>query len=390
MKVAYICADPGIPVFGQKGASIHIQEVLRVLLRHGVEITLFAQRLGGEPPAAFRSLTIIELPALVGGVDEVARADAALDANAALLTRFIEAGPFDVVYERYSLWSHAVIGYARQSGIPTVLEVNAPLPQEQRRYRRLVRAREAFGVIESLVSDADTIIAVSRGVKGWLETFSGAQGKVRVVENGVDPARFSQRSPAADGPLTLGFVGTLKPWHGLETLVEAFILLREKGYPVTLSIVGDGPQAAVLRARLSQCGAAGSARFHGAVAPEQVPALLASMDIGIAPYPQLDNFYFSPLKIYEYMAAGLPVITSRVGHLAELVSDGETGLLVAPQDPVALAQAVMTLADDPLLRQRLGLAGQARAQQHHSWEQVVKRIWLAAGLRLPEGAKHGG
>lgn len=388
MKVAYVCADPGIPVFGQKGASIHIQEVLRVLLQQGAEITLFAQRLGGEVPHAFRTLKIVTLPALPG-TDEETRAHAALNANTVLAEQLAAAGPFDVVYERYSLWSHAAITYAHSLGIPGVLEVNAPLPEEQRQYRKLVLEQEAFTVLDTLLNHADTVIAVSDGVRNWLETFAPAQGKVHVVENGVDPTRFAPRTcDSKREVLTLGFVGTLKPWHGLHTLVDGFILLRHKGYNVTLSIIGDGPQAAVLQQRLAQSGVTG-AQFYGAVAPEQVPKLLSDVDVAVAPYPQLENFYFSPLKIYEYMAAGLPVITTRVGHLAELVKDGETGLLVAPEDPVALAQAVIALINNPALRQRMGNAGRLEAEQHHSWTQAVNRIWQLAGLQLPAGACNG-
>lgn len=385
MKVAYICADPGIPVFGQKGASIHIQEVLRVLLRQGCEVTLFTQRRGGDVPAEFGALKIIELPALPAGNEE-ARARAALNANADLAQHLAAAGPFDVVYERYSLWSHAAISYAHAVGIPSVLEVNAPLPQEQRQYRKLVLEQEAFTVLDTLLKHVNTVIAVSGGVRDWLETFSGAQGKVHVVENGVDPARFAAREPRPEqGTLALGFVGTLKPWHGLNTLVDAFILLRQQRYNVTLSIIGDGPEAQPLQRRLTESGVTG-AQFHGAVTPDKVPALLRDVDIAVAPYPQLENFYFSPLKIYEYMAASLPVITTHVGHLAELVTDGETGLLVAPEDPQALAQAVVRLLNDPALRQRMGNAGRSRVEQRHSWSQAVKRIWQLAGLTLPSGA----
>lgn len=388
MKIAYVCADPGIPVFGQKGASIHIQEVLRVLLRHGVQVTLFAQRLGGDVPQAFSKLEIVELPALPG-TDEETRARAALNANAVLAKHLDAAGPFDVVYERYSLWSHAALTHARKAGIPGILEVNAPLPLEQRQYRKLVLENEAFSVLEHLLEDATTVIAVSGGVRDWLETFAPAQGKVHVVENGVDPARFSPREhDRRQGALTLGFVGTLKPWHGLHTLIDAFILLRQQSYNVTLSIIGDGPQAEPLQLRLAQSGVTGAV-FHGAVTPSQVPSLLSGVDIAVAPYPRLENFYFSPLKIYEYMAAGLPVITTRVGHLDTLVSDGETGLVVTPEKPAALAQAVVTLIDNPALRQRLGSAGRRQVEQQHSWTQAVKQIWQLAGLTLPSGARDG-
>ncbi len=385
MKVAWICADSGIPVFGQKGASIHIQEVLRVLLRHGAEVVLFTCRSGGESPDEFRGVKVVSLPPMPDSVDEETRARAALENNEALVRLMEAEGPFDVVYERYSLWSYAGIVWAKQTGIPTILEVNAPLPEEQRRYRQLVLETEAFQVLDQLLIHADILVAVSDGVKHWLNTFAPSRGKVHVVANGVDPARFRAHHTRSGRGLTLGFVGTLKPWHGLHILIDAFILLRHENYDVTLSVIGHGPESIPMREKLAQAGLLAFADFHGAVAPSQVPALLEQVDIGIAPYPQFDNFYFSPLKIYEYMAAGLPVITSRTGHLAELVKDRLTGLLVEPESPQALADAVIELYNDPALRKRLGQAGRQRAEKYHSWERVVRHIWQLAGIELAAG-----
>jgi len=106
MRVAYICADLGVPIFGTKGCSVHAQEVLRALRACGAEIELFAARLDGDPPPDLRSLRVHELPSLAGS-DLAARERAALGANRSLVAALEGAGPFDVVYERYSLWSFA-------------------------------------------------------------------------------------------------------------------------------------------------------------------------------------------------------------------------------------------------------------------------------------------
>ncbi|QHM71995.1 glycosyltransferase family 4 protein [Mixta intestinalis] len=381
MNVAYICADPGIPVFGNKGASIHIQEVLRALLKKNAHITLIAQRLGGAVPEEFQRIRVLTLPALPSTADAEARAYAALKANTQIVALLKKTAPFDLVYERYSLWSHGGISYAHEANCKSVLEVNAPLIEEQRTWRVLPCEKEAQEVLQRLLQQAATIVAVSPGVKRWLDDFAPfCASRTHVVANGVNPQRFSEAVRQPNHLPVIGFLGTLKPWHGLQTLIDAFALLHQRGRRVQLSVVGDGPEYPAIQQRLTQFGLLDYARFSGAVSPAAVPALLAAMDIGVAPYPQLEGFYFSPLKIYEYMAAGLPVITTRTGHLAEIVSEGQTGLLVDPDNPVALCAALERLLDDRALCLRLGAAAKRQATEEHSWDRVVTRILQLAEL----------
>jgi glycosyltransferase involved in cell wall biosynthesis len=126
-----------------------------------------------------------------------------------------------------------------------------------------------------------------------------------------------------------------------------------------------------------------AACFTGAVPPGEVPGLLASMDAAVAPYPDLTPFYFSPLKVFEYMAASLPVVASRVGQLSSLIEDESNGLLCPPEDPAALAASLDRLCQDPPLRARLGQTARAAVLAHHTWDAVAQRSLSLAGLRLP-------
>ena len=117
MRMAYVCADPGVPVFGTKGCSVHVRETIRALRRLGAEVTLYAARLGGEAPEDLRDVPVRRLPSLPKG-DAVLREQAALSTNRVLVPLLERDGPFDAVYERYSLWSHAALTHARISGIP--------------------------------------------------------------------------------------------------------------------------------------------------------------------------------------------------------------------------------------------------------------------------------
>jgi glycosyltransferase involved in cell wall biosynthesis len=125
-----------------------------------------------------------------------------------------------------------------------------------------------------------------------------------------------------------------------------------------------------------QLGAAVS--FTGAVAPEKIPDYLKQMNIAVAPYPALDSFYFSPLKILEYMAAGVPVVASRVGQIPDLIEHGVTGLLCPPGEADELTVLLSDLFQQPVFAKRLAKAARQKVEREHSWDVVVgKTLELA-------------
>lgn len=383
LRIAYICTDPGIPVFGSKGCSVHVQEGLRALRRQGAEVTLFAQRLGDTPPADLAPISVHKLPRLSKASTWHREVDA-LIANNVLQTCLDSEGPFDMIYERYALWSYAGMRFAHETGIPGVLEVNAPLIEEQRTHRTLIHEKEANNIARQVFSDASVLVAVSDNVARYIRTFEGTADRIQVIPNGVDADRFSPEQPATypgpRGSFTVGFVGSLKPWHGLEGLVEAFSILKKYAPEARLLIVGDGPERNPTEQKLASLNLLDATHFTGAVHPEDVPGLVASMDVGVAPYPMLENCYFSPLKAFEYMAAGLPVVASRIGQLDNLIDHGHTGILYPPEDIGALAAALIRLSDDERLRSRLGTAARTAILNGYTWDAVGARILSHAGL----------
>lgn len=384
MRLAYVCADAGVPVFGSKGCSVHVQEVLRAFAARGIDVELFAARDGGQAPPDLACVPLHRLPRAPSGDDPDARERHGLALDEELLRELDLRGPFDAVYERYSLWSVAGMEYARAAGIPGVLEVNAPLVEEQAAYRGLVRRAAAERVRDRAFTLAAAIVAVSRAVADHVFDCAGPRPLVEVVENGVDPDRFTPWVPPdspAPGTFTVGFVGTLKPWHGLSTLVEAFGRLASDGAPCRLLVVGDGPEGQQLHRQMADRGWSRALLHTGLVDPARVPALLTSLDVAVAPYPRVPGFYFSPLKVVEYMAAGRAIVATRVGDLPRLVRHEQNGLLCSPDDPAALAQCLRRLRDDPLARLRLGRAARRGAVARHSWAAAADRI-----LRIVDAA----
>lgn len=376
MRVAYVCADPGVPAFGTKGASVHIQEMVRAWRAKGAQVRLYLVQVGDDVPADLADVPVTHVPVAKSADGGTAARERAQREAAAALAEAVLVDGVDVVHERYSLFSTALATITESSSAVGLLEVNAPLIEEQATHRELVDVEGADRALQTQAGAADRVLAVSEPVSAWVRG-RVPSARVVVTPNGVDPQRVrAVRHDPEDTP-TVVFVGTLKPWHGVEHLLEAAALARR---PWQVRIVGDGPQARSLRARASELGL--DVDFRGTVTPAEVPAQLQGAHVAVAPYPDGQDQYFSPLKVLEYSAAALPVVASDVGQLGDLVHDGVTGLLVPPSDPAALAAAVDGLVSVPERAERMGRAGRRRMLRQHTWGHVLDRA--VDGLELVE------
>lgn len=374
MHIAYVCLDPGIPVFGTKGASVHIQEVVREYRRRGHDVTVYATRRGSDVPDDLAELRVVDVPITTRDEEERERAQQAASAS---VSDMVSAGGYDLVYERYSLFSTVIA----ECGVPGILEVNAPLIDEQRTHRVLVDEQAADAALQEQVQAALATICVSDPVRDWV--IARTEGtRVFTVPNGVNVHRITPQ-PESPGAPVVTFVGTLKPWHGVDVLLRARAQAHKDWQ---LRIIGDGPMRAELDDLARSLGI--DMDFRGAVAPDAIPQHMAGTAIGVAPYPAMDtdsDQYFSPLKVYEYMAAGLPVVASRVGQLPEIM--GESAYLVPPSDPEALAAALDALVANPVERARVGSDNRRQAEREHSWTGTVDHILAHAGVKedVPDG-----
>ncbi len=384
LRAAYICADPGVPVFGNKGCSVHVQEFIRALLDLNVEVLLFPASIGGEVPAGLSGVQVHKLPEIAKG-DRAVREQAAMAANLTVPAFLQSRGTFDLYYERYSLWSFAAMEFARSAGRPAILEVNAPLIEEQTAHRGLIHTDAAKQASQRAFTAATSVIAVSREVADHVCGYKKVRGRVHVIPNGVNPMRFPHGvQPALPNPshsFVIGFLGTLKPWHDTDGLVEAFSLVHAQDPNVRLLVVGDGPQKKSMQSALSERRLLEDSHFTGSVPPATVPPLLASMNVAVAPYVESENHYFSPLKLFEYMAADLPVVAAATGQIKDVIRDEENGLLYPPGDSFVMAKKILRLKQDRELRGRLGQAARSTVLREYTWGGNVRRILRLAGFK---------
>ena len=401
MKVLYLCSDASIDLTGQKGASIHIRSLVRALADAGHEVTVLCTQVTSPTSIEGELHANVRPVPLTGWNQGLARAVRAgnrflrkptrkfPDAVRALHNlRFFRAAADaarklhpDFIYERYSLWGTAGLRLARDRSIPLVLEVNAPLTYEQERYRASLTCPPLARWVERRIwRKAGLLLAVSEPLRSQLQRAGVKPELIRVLPNAVNPGLFHpglngepvRERLKLDGRFVVGFVGTFKGWHGVDLLLAAFGDLHRADPSTQLLLVGDGPLRPRFEEEVREAGLQDAVTFARGVAHQDVPHYLAAMDVAVAPYPALDEFYFSPLKVFEYMAASRAVVASRTGQVAEVVVDGVTGLLYEPGDRAGLVNSIQRLQKDAVLRNELGR--RASACSVRTWSQNAAQI----------------
>jgi glycosyltransferase involved in cell wall biosynthesis len=365
MRILYSAIDQVVP--GTKGGSIHVTAVAEGLAALGHEVHVLVGR--GTGPFPSGPVTWVPMAPPLG-------ANQLRWARSGAVKRIARRIQPDIIMERYYNFGGEAIRHARTLGARAVLEVNAPVIDHPGSTKatldRALIVRPMQRWRERLCAAADIIVTPSAAIL----PAGTPRPKVLELEWGADTGRFH---PEASGPLPFAppagtvavFAGAFRTWHGAVHLARAIRVLRERGRTdISALFIGDGPELPAVRAA-----AAGLDHvvFAGALPHDRMPAALAAAHIGVAPFdlsahkPLSLGFYWSPLKIFEYMAAGLPVVAPAAARIPALVEHGREGLLYDPADPGALAAALERLAD-PKLRAALGAAARERAVREYSWQ----------------------
>lgn len=376
MRIAYVCLDRGIPILGFKGASVHVREITSALQRRGHEMTVAAVRLGsGNAPPL-----VAELQTIPEGAREAEIS----------LVNLLRRHRVEAVIERYALESGPARLASRSLGLSLVLEVNSPLVLEAQRFRGLTDVDRALGRERAIFSSAEAITVVSRGLESYVRE-RAPRGVVHVVRNGVNLSRpLPSRSPILpalpEGAVAIGFIGSMKPWHGVHELLSAFFEVAATRSLTHLIFAGTGPEENLLMERAASSAYAGRVHFLGARPHEEIPSILSLVEIGAAPYRPTPDFYFCPLKIVEYLGAGVPTVYPAIGDLDEIV--GNAGVSYAPAVAGSLKAALASLLDDAPRRRALRENALARREEFgwdHSAEQVERLVAAARESTMADG-----
>lgn len=289
----------------------------------------------------------------------------------------------DWVYERFAPFQSLGRIFKRH-GVPWVLETHAPLFYEAKTERKTTVLSSLARQMEvQAYRECDALVCVSEALKEIVLREAGISSeKVVVVPNGVDTERFNpeQHKPKRlFAGFTLGFVGRLYPWHGLDLLLEVIRDLREEGLDLSLVVVGDGIIRKQWEAQSQKLGISDSVAFIGQVPWLEVPQYIAGFDVGYIGHVQMQvgKMYHSPLKLYEYMAMAKPVIASAFDDAQRVIKEGETGFLFEPGNQEDLKRKI-TYAYQA--KEQLSVMGQ-RARSlivaQHSWIARIKAMTVS-------------
>lgn len=205
------------------------------------------------------------------------------------------------------------------------------------------------------------------------QAYGVALSKTRALHGGVASSFPAQTfSAKKGGKFTLLFCGRLngkEPVKMVDLLLEAVSHIIRK-HSVELNVIGAGSRLDEYAALARDFGIEDEVHFLGHVDHDKLPSHYASADLVVLP-SRMENF---PLVILEAMATGLPVVATSVGGVPEMVVEGETGLLVAPYDPGALAEAINSLLGDPSRMRAMGARGRERVREQYTWEKVAERV----------------
>jgi glycosyltransferase involved in cell wall biosynthesis len=294
---------------------------------------------------------------------------------------------YDLIHERYNKHTLGGMLASRRLGIPYVLEVNAdPIAESEFRGKPLSRFDKFLFAWEIgvLATKASKIISVSSQLKMFLsEHWHVDPAHIAVLPNAADIDVFGRkydrdgirRKFGLLGDLIIMFVGGFYPWHDLNLLLDSFARILAKFPNAKLVLIGEGETKPDIEHKIFDDHLENSVILTGRIDHKKIPEMLSIADIAVAPNVAFNPGHGgSPLKLFEYMAAGKPIVCTRTGQIADIVSQGKDGLLVEPGDVTGFTQALELLISDADLRESLGRNASRKAGEEYTQSHYAQRL----------------
>ena len=404
LRVAYVMQNVGVDLAAEVGQMMLIRQTIQGLEQRGHSVDLL--NLEGRDVVTYPNLANLAEQQRVdlgwsgrrpyqlieGGLRRLQSAlnmpyVAGFDSR-----RFYEAcvralPDYQICHEYAGLLSVGAAYASQKTGTPYVITVDADLLLEADVMNEPIigiRRKAAQWAASKSYQLADQIVTVSEPTKeNLVQNWGVPAEKIKIIPNGVNVDLFQQPVDTAEVRAELGvgedpvimFVGGFQMWHGLDKLLEAVAVIVNILPETRLLLVGDGPARPFVEENIRRLNLARVVTITGFQPHVRIPQLLAIADVVTVPYPKLpQEMWFSPLKLYEYLAAGKAVVASSAGQIKNVIRHGENGLLVAPGDVSELAQACLHLLQNPAERAQLGANARQEAETEHTWSRQIERL----------------
>lgn len=355
--------------------GIHIYEMCSAFRRLGWKVKMVSlvsdEAVGKEAREGFFYELISKIPKIIYEVMEIGYG---LIGICRLWRAVVHHKP-KFIYERYSIYNFAGAVVSRITGVPLIVEVNAPLAKEKREYERLYFPHLAQRVETAIVNNSFRTIAVTRVLRRILIENGAKEDKIVVMYNGVNPQEYRQfgdEMANRQNRTSVGFIGWFRNWHGLREIIQTMGKSRWDSRGVNLLLVGDGPARPEIEKLIEEYNLGGAVTITGEVDRAGVRKFLAEMDIALQPAA---TTYACPMKLIEYMAAGKAIIAPNQPNIQELLTHEENGLLFETQNWTHLTQQMERLLQNRDLMLRIGSAAKETVQKRRlTWEENARRV----------------
>jgi glycosyltransferase involved in cell wall biosynthesis len=375
-------------IASKDGQITHIEEMVSALTGLGHTVQMVGPDMhtadsgkGGSPGWVGKLKTV--LPAALYELAEVAYSLVAYRR----LMKAINIFKPDVIYERYAVFQPAGVWASKRTGIPLLLEVNAPYAIARRKYGGMALGQLADYFEHYTFRGATKVFPVTQVLAEMMVAMGVKRDRTYVIPNGINPKDFASVPTTAQaqsgfglqGRMVIGFIGFVREWDRLDRIVT-WLSKRPANDAAMLLIVGDGPVRNELEAQAQRLGISHKLKFTGVVPRSQVPAAAAAFDIALqtALVP-----YASPLCLFEYMALGKAILAPDQPNHHEVLVGGVDADLYNPDDPAGIEKRLDILASDAALRERLGAAAKrALLDRQYVWAGNAARVTEAAHQAL--------